>query len=216
MRDEVQAGTGSELRRIFVNGVLYKNPVLFSALGLFPAVAAATTLQNGVALCVMMAILLLPICFLFSLFGSLIPAWLKPVVILLLCAGLYIPISLVMKSLLPQGIASLGIYAPLMVANALVFSRAEGFASKHILIAAMSDALGCTVGFGLVTCVIAAIREILAYNTLWGHPVGGGFKISGAALPFSGFILAGFLAAIVQYGTNHHAEKKAKRKGAEE
>lgn len=215
MRDDAQTGTASELRRIFLNGVVYKNPVLFSALGLFPAVAAATTLKNGVALCVMMAILLLPICLLFSLIGNRIPAWLKPAVILLLCAGLYIPISLVMKSLLPQGIGSLGIYAPLMIANALVFSRAEGFASKHVLIAALSDALGCTIGFGIVTCVLAAIRELAAYNTLWGRPLGG-FKISGAALPFAGFILAGFLAAILQYATNHHNEKKAKRKGAEE
>ena len=38
------------------------------------------------------------------------------------------------------------------------------------------------------------VRELLAFNTVWGNPVTLPFTFSVMALPFGGFVLLGFLA----------------------
>ena len=56
----------NELREawtIFKNGVLFRNPVLIGALGLFPVAAAGYSLKNGAALSLMMLVMMLPVCF---------------------------------------------------------------------------------------------------------------------------------------------------------
>ena len=47
------------------------------------------------------------------------------------------------------------------------------------------------------------LRELLAFNTVWGNPVTLPFTFSVMALPFGGFVLLGFLAAAVRRYREH-------------
>ena len=47
----------------------------------------------------------------------------------------------------------------------------------------------------MVICLVSAIREIWGNGTIWGYPCEGIVPVSGMLLPFSGFILLGFLAS---------------------
>ena len=201
-----------ELLEIFLNGLLYKNPVLVGAIGLCPVVAAGTTLKNGVCLSVILFVLMLPTCLLFSLIGDKIPAFLRPPAVLILSGALYIPASLLCDAWLPGQTAVLGIYAPLMIANAIISSRAVGFSTKHVYYASLVDSLSCALGFAAVILPTSALRELVIYGAVWTTPAA---KASGTDVTkyvFVGFILVGFLSAAAQ-GARNRRDKRRRVKG---
>lgn len=202
-----------EAATIFANGVCFKNPVLIGALGIYPVVAAGYTLQNGVALSVMMLMLMLPVCLISGFVGQAVPNWVRPAMVMLLSAAFYLPAQLVVEKLLPGAMSELGICGGLMVANSIILSRANDYAPDHIGFAVFADSLGCTVGFSIVICSVSALRELLAKGTLWGN----GTSVMGAAQtiitkPFFAFILLGFFAALIQWINGKRSKNAVKKK----
>ncbi len=204
------------LKEVFANGLLYKNPVLIGAIGLCPVVAAGVTLKNGVALSLLLGAMLLPACLLFSLVGDKVPMWLRPPVILVLSAALYIPAGIFTEKVLPGSLSALGVYAPLMTANAIIASRAKHFSARHVYYAALVDGAGCALGFAVVICLGSAVREVLWRGALWDIPLGIGGGISGVQYVFAGFILLGFFSAAAQAAARKREKRrKAREKGEE-
>jgi Na+-translocating ferredoxin:NAD+ oxidoreductase RnfE subunit len=196
------------LRELFVNGVLYKNPVLIGAIGLCPVVAAGTSLKNGAALSLLLTLLLLPTCLLFSLVGDKVPMWLRPPVILVLSAALYVPAGMFTQHVMPGTLSALGIYAPLMTANAIIASRAKNFSARHIYYAAIVDGAGCALGFSLVICLSSALREALCEGSLWGISLGIGGGIPGMRYVFAGFLVLGFLSAAARAAVRRRDKRR--------
>lgn len=201
------------LKEVFFNGLLFKNPVLVGAIGLCPVIAGGTTLKNGAALSLLLAVMLLPTCLIFSLVGDKVPMWLRPPAILVLSAALYVPAGIFTERLLPGSLAGLGFYAPLMVGNAIITSRAKNFSCRHIYYAAVVDAAGCALGFALVILIGSAIRELLAFGALWEQPIPGIGGIPASQYVFAGFVLVGLLAAVLQALRNRR--EKSQQKGGE-
>lgn len=204
----------SQLSNIIKNGVLYKNPVLYSALGLCPVIASGMTLKEGLALSLMLACILIPCCILASILGSKIPEPARPPLYLLFSAGLYfLAVAAVNRYFPPDMLMNLGIFAPLMAVNGIIIRRADRFASKHIVFAAILDALACAAGFALVMCITAGIREMLTFGTLLGvHVYPRSWKIPGVTLACSGFIMLGFLSAFIHALRNRRVGRQ-ERKG---
>ena len=200
-----------ELREIFLNGLLYKNPVLVGAIGLCPVVAAGTTLKNGLCLSIILFVLMIPTCLLFSLMGDKLPAFLRPPAVLLLSGVLYIPASMLCEAWLPGTTALLGIYAPLMIANAIISSRAIGFSVKHIYYASLIDSLSCALGFALVIIAASCIRELAIYGTVWNTPPVSASGTDVTKYVFVGFIVLGFFSAIAQGARNHRDNRRQKK-----
>lgn len=212
MKPDTNLEKKETLKDIFLDGLLFQNPVLIGAIGLCPVIAAGTSLKNGVALSLILAVLLLPACLLFSFIGEHVPMWLRPPILLVLSGALYIPARLLTEEILPGVLAAMGIYAPLMVANAIITNRAKHFAAGHIYYAAIVDAAGCAAGFAVVICAVSAVRELLTAGTLWGYPLIVPFAgLPAAAYVSFGFILIGFLSAFVQ-NVNNRRRKKQHRK----
>ncbi len=185
-----------EAGAIFRNGALFRNPVLVGALGLYPVVAAGTGLKNAAALSLLFLFLAVPSQILMCLFGILMPRWMRPAAVLFVTAAFYIPAAGATGAILPGSVENLGMAAALMACNSVLYSRAEEYAPEHILLAVAADAAGCSVGFAGVIGLIAALRELWLTGGVWDSgAVGAG---GGLDLPFAGFILAGFLAALVQ------------------
>ena len=68
---------------------------------------------------------------------------------------------------------------------------------RHPLLAA-TDAVGTSLGFGLVICVISVLREMAAMGTVWGKSLGYTARFPEAAYPFAAIILLGFMAALLR------------------
>ena len=213
----VKKGALREAYIIFKNGVFYRNPVLIGALGLYPVAAAGYSLKNGVALSLMMLVMMFPVCFVTGLLGGRVPLWLRPGVVLLLSAVCYLPAWLLVQEALPDVVSGLGPYAPLMICNSVILSRANDYAPDHISLAVVADSLGCTLGFSAVICLFSMFREVLSAKTLWGYGVPFGGAVGNAAsLPFFGFLLLGFFAAWVQNVNNRKKRREIRKKAVKQ
>ena len=187
--------------QLFVENAVTNNIVLIQALGLAPIIAAGTTLQNGVALTVCTAAVLIPLSFFIATVGNLLPKWLRPAAYVLLASLVLVGAAYVMDTYVSTELfATLHLFIPLLAVN-MLYTRTVGFSSLVNPVATVVDALGSTVGFGVVICLISALREAAAFGTIWNIPVGTeSITINAAAKPFVTFILLGFMAATLQWG----------------
>lgn len=192
---------------IFWNGVLFRNPVLVGALGLYPVAAAGFGMQNAAALSILFVFLALPSQLLLCLVGMLIPKWARPAAVLLVTAAFYLPAARAVQRLLPGSMESLGMAAALMACNSILYSRAEEYAPEHIFLAVGADALGCSAGFAAVICLVSALREFWLTGGVWSSGTPGSGIGAGLDLPFAGFLLAGLLAALVQWINIRRADR---------
>ncbi|MBQ6848932.1 MAG: hypothetical protein IJN76_02630 [Clostridia bacterium] len=185
--------------QLFVENAVTNNIVLIQALGLCPIIAAGTTLQNGVALTVCTAVVLIPLSLFIALAGNWLPKWLRPAVYVLLASLLLVGTSYVMDRYVSTKLfAELHLFIPLMAVN-MLYTRSVGFSSIVNPVATVVDALGSTIGFGLVICAISALRELAAFGTLWGVSMGWESTLAAAASPFTAYLMLGFMAALLQW-----------------
>lgn len=95
-----------------------------------------------------------------------------------------------------------------MVANSLIVRKSETRFFVQKKGAMVLDLLCSVIGFMWVICLVGALRELLGNGTLWNMPVLEDSTIPGLLLPFSGFIVIGFIAAGFQKFRNHFMEQK--------
>lgn len=198
----------------FIETAVTKNLVLTQAIGICPIIAAGVTLRNGVALTACTAAVLLPLSLLMPLIGNRLPQWLRPVLYVLLAALALVGASYLIETRIsPELYAQLYVFIPLIAVNMLRAHSSAMARTMHPL-ETIIEALGSTLGFGAVICVISAIRELAISATLWGKPVGSGFTLPEAAAPFAAFIMLGFMSALLQW-TRHRIAAYFRRKEAE-
>ena len=189
-----------KLTGIFMDSFLLRNIVLVQAIGLCPIVAVGVTLPYGVALTVCTAAVLIPCSLCISLLRERIPDWLRAPVytvgasLLLLGAG-----WLINRYISHEIYAALYLFLPLMAVNTIFTYRTGGFSTNNRPAAALVDALGSSLGFGIVICAVSALRELASYGTLWNIPMNLPYTLPEAAMPYAAFIMLGFMAACLQW-----------------
>lgn len=184
---------------LFVENAVTNNIVLIQALGLCPIIAVSTTLQNGVVMATCTAAVMIPLSLMMALLGNGMPKWLRPAVHVILASLLLVGCSFIMERYISTELfAGLHHFIPLIAVN-MLYARTVGISSIIHPVATVMDSVGSTIGFGLVICAVSALREVLAYGTLWAVPVGIGFTLPQATAPFVAFILLAFMAATLQW-----------------
>ena len=184
---------------LLVENAVTNNIVLIQALGLCPIIGAATTLQSGVVMSICTAAVLLPLSLLMAFLGSYLPKWLRPAVYVLLASLLLVGTSSLLTHYISGELfAKLHHFIPLIAVN-MLYARTVGFSSIAHPVSTIVDALGSTLGFGIVICGVSALREVLAFGTLWDKPVEISWSLPHADTPFVAFILLGLLAAGLQW-----------------
>ena len=184
---------------LFVENAVTNNIVLIQALGLCPIIGAGTTLQNGVALAACTAAVMIPLSLFVALMGTWMPKWLRPAVYVVLASLVLVGCSFLLNRYIsPELFAKLHHFIPLIAVN-MLYARTVGFSSIAHPVSTIVDALGSTLGFGIVICGVSALREVLAYGTLWDKPVEISWSLPHADTPFVAFILLGLLAAGLQW-----------------
>ena len=212
MRHTDNAPSG-KIRQLFKSTVLYDNLVLVQALGLCPIIAAGVSLQNAVVLtaCTM---LILPLSTLLMVaLGNKLPPVFQPPVYTLFATVLLFGAAFVLNQFISTELyASLYLFLPLMSVTTLFSYHGGGQIGSLSPWIALLDSLASAIGFGLVICLVGALREILTQNTIWGIPLPISLKLPESALSFSALILLGVMAA----GLQHLKNKAAARRTQEE
>ncbi len=180
-----------------IDGLFLGNTVLERGLVVSPVIVAATTLQNSVILAIAYAVITFLTVFCTSFIPKRLPYTIRVIIYVIFASLVYIPTAWLLSLWMPYGVFSVGIFLPLLVANSLIVRKSETrfFAQKKP--AMLLDLLCSVAGFVWVICLVGAVREVLGNGTMLGVPVLD-WKIPGLLFPFAGFILIGFLAAVMQ------------------
>ena len=208
MRNPDNASRG-KIRQLFFSTIIQDNLVLVQAFGLCPIIAAGVSLQNAVVLTVC-AMLILPLSTLLMLaVGKKLPLVYHPPVYTLFSAILLLGAAFVLNQFISTELyASLYLFLPLMSVTTLFSYHGGGQRGASHPWIALLDSLASVIGFGLVICLVGALRELMAQNTIWGIPVNLSFKLPESTLSFSAFILLGVMAAGLQHIKNTVAAKR--------
>ena len=192
---------GAFYLQIIKDGKIFKNPTFIHLLGMCTTLAVTTSVFNGIGMGLSATFVLVFSNFFVSLLRKFIPSKIRIASYIVIIAGFVTIVEMVMKAYLQSLSESLGLFIPLIVVNCIILARAESFASKNEPIASALDGLASGLGFTLALTIISAIRELIGNGTLLGYNIMGE-NFSPALLiilPAGGFLVLGFLIALVQY-----------------
>jgi H+/Na+-translocating ferredoxin:NAD+ oxidoreductase subunit E len=197
------------LGKEFSKGLVAENPVLRLALGLCPALAVSSSVENALGMGISVIFVLTMSNLLVSLLRKVIPAKIRIPVYIVIIATFVTVVEMVMAAFAPGLFRALGIFVPLIVVNCIILGRAEAYASKNTVWPAIIDAWGMGVGFTFALVMIAAVREVLGNGTFLNIPVAPvGFEpVLLMMLAPGAFITMGLLLALF----NLRDDKKAKK-----
>jgi electron transport complex protein RnfE len=154
------------LTREFTKGLWDEIPLFRIVLGLCPALAVTTTMENGLGMGVAATFVLVCSNGLISLLRNVIPNEVRVACYIVIIAAFVVAVEMLMKAYFFSLSESLGIFIPLIVVNCIILGRAEAFARKNGVLASLADGLGMGLGFTLALTVLATLRELLGAGTL--------------------------------------------------
>jgi electron transport complex protein RnfE len=154
------------LTREFTKGLWDEIPLFRIVLGLCPALAVTTTMENGLGMGVAATFVLVCSNGLISLLRNVIPSEVRVACYIVIIAAFVVAVEMLMKAYFFSLSESLGIFIPLIVVNCIILGRAEAFARKNGVLASLADGLGMGLGFTLALTVLAMLRELLGAGTL--------------------------------------------------
>lgn len=150
----------------FMKGIYKENPIVFSTLGLCPALAITTKLQNALGMGIAFIFVITMSNVVISLIRNIVPKDLRIPTYIVIIASFVTIIEMLLNAYLPEVSKSLGLFLSLIVVNCIILGRAESFASKNNVISSLIDGLGMGIGYTLVLAIISIIREVLGSGTI--------------------------------------------------
>jgi Na+-translocating ferredoxin:NAD+ oxidoreductase subunit E len=185
--------------QIVKNGIFAENPIFRVALSLCPAVAVTSGVKNGF----LMGIAVLFVQVMANVTVSVVRKFIHPRVripsYMFIIATWVTVIDLVMAAFARDVYKQMGLYIQLIVAFAIILSRAELFASKNKVTPSFFDGLGMGIGFLLALVVISFFRELLGKGSLWGMPIVDFKPLLIMILPTGGFFAVGLLMGLFNW-----------------
>ena len=210
------------LKKQFMDGLRYQNPVLVQVLGMCSTMAITTSFFNGLGMGVAVLIILTLSNVIISLIRKIVPDKIRIAMFIVVIAGFVTMVDLLLQAFLPDLAKSLGVFIPLIVVNCIILGRAEAFSYKNGVAASLFDGIFQGIGYTLVLLVMCVIREFLGAGTFGGGllgPDGKGiailpsqFPIGMMTMPVGGFLVLGALIALMQWALNRPKKNKEESK----
>jgi electron transport complex protein RnfE len=154
---------------IIKNGIFGENPVFRLALSLCPAVAVTSGVKNGFLMGVAVLFVMTMVNATVSLLRNFINPKVRIPSYMFIIATWVTVTDQVMAATQRTVYKEMGLYIVLIVAFAIVLSRAEMFASKNKLLPSIVDGASMGMGFLLALVLLGVFREFLGKGSLWGH-----------------------------------------------
>lgn len=197
-------------------GVILDNPIFMQTVGLCPALATTTSLSNAIGMGVAATIVLICSNIVISALRRYIPDKVRIACFITIIATFVTMIDLALQAFVPSLAASLGLFLPLIVVNCIILGRAEAYASKNAVIPSARDGVCMGLGFTFALVLMGFFRELLGAGTVFAglsdllpflsFIPAEGFAIPGLSanpavmmiLPAGGFLMMGFILAVIQ------------------
>jgi len=186
--------------------VLTSNALLSSGSIIAPAVVVATSFQSALALSIVFSL----VTFITVLICSFVPRRLvytvRIIIYTFVASLVYVPVAILMESIMPIQFAALGIYAPLLITNSFITMKTE---SKFYRLKRgfMAELCGFyIIGYDLALMFFGFMRELLTNGGLFGVqflPL----SIPAVGTVYGGFILLALTAATFRWLLTFPARK---------
>ncbi len=197
-----------DVKKMFKEGILTKNPVLVQLLGMCSTLAITTSLFNGIGMGLSVTIILICSNVLISALRKVIPSQISIAAYIVIIATFVTIVDLLLQAFLPELSENLGVFIPLIVVNCIILGRAEAFASRNGVLASALDGLTQGIGYTAALVIMCVVRELLGSGTFGGGILGGGEgirilpeEVSALLMiqPVGGFLTLGVLIAGAQW-----------------
>ena len=158
-------------KEIFITSAFTQNSVWRQILGICSALAVTNLMLNSLVMGLGVIFTLALSGFTISLIRDYIPKRIRMMVQTLIIASYVIIVDLFLKAYYPEISKSLGPYVGLIITNCIIMGRAEAFAGKNAPIDSLIDGVGAGIGYTLVLLIIAFVRELFGFGSLFGIPI---------------------------------------------
>ncbi len=157
-----------QYQRIFQNTLWRDNPICRMVLGICSTLAVTNRLSNAVAMGVGVTATMAVSSVIISLVKDIVPRRVRLIIFMIVISTSVIVVDRVLKAYFPDISQAMGPYVGLIITNCIIMGRAESFAAINKPMNSFIDALGAGCGYTFALLVIAAIREILGFGSLFG------------------------------------------------
>lgn len=206
-------GKGTE---VLLQNLWYNNPIFIQVLGICSTLAVTNNLTNTAIMTIGVSFATAFSSLTLSGMNKLIPNKVRMIVQVLVISFYVIIIDIVLRAYLPDISRSLGPYVGLIITNCIIMGRAEGFARSNPPLLSFWDGLTSGLGYMGVLMLIAVVRELLGFGSLFGIPVLTAL-LGDAFTPWTIMIMAPsafFLVAMVIWASKTIQEKAKTSKQA--
>ncbi len=157
--------------QILKNNIWYSNPIFIQILGICSTLAVTNNLTNTVIMTVGLIFVAAFTNLTVSLLKNLIPRKVRMILQTLIIAFYVIIVDILLRAYLPEVSKSLGPYVGLIITNCIIMGRAEAFAQSHGPLLSVWDGVTSGLGYMWVLMIIAFVRELMGFGTLFGITV---------------------------------------------
>ena len=158
-------------KKTLLHGLWKDLPPFRLVLGLCPALAVTSSVENGLGMGLAVIFVLVFSNMFISMLRKFIPDKVRIASFIVVIATLVVIVEMTMKAFFFPLSQQLGIYIPLIVVNCIILGRAEAFASRNPVLLSMVDGLSVGVGFTISLIAISTVREVLGAGTWFGMSV---------------------------------------------
>ncbi len=200
----------------FMRGIWEENPVFVMLLGMCPVLAVTNSTMNAIAMGLATTFVLVASGALVSLLRKLIPRQVRIATYIIIIATFVTMVDYVIQAISLELYNALGAFIQLIVVNCVILGRAEAYASKQRLGAAVVNALGMGAGFTIALLCLGTVRELLGNGTILGFQVfGSNFEPWVVMiLPPGGFFVLGAWLLLFEWLKQRKAEPAQDAEGA--
>ena len=150
-----------------------ENPIFGQVLGICSALAVTNRMFNTLLMCVGLIWATTMSSLTVSLMRNITPRRIRMMVQVLIIACYVICVDIALRAFFPEIQRAIAAYVGLIVTNCIVLGRMEAFASRNGPLASAADGLGAGLGYSFVLMLVATVRELLGFGTLFGFQLGG-------------------------------------------
>lgn len=163
------------------------NPITIQVLGICSALAITVQMKAAVVMSVAVLFVLILANVSISLIRNLIPNRIRIIVQLVVVAALVIVVDQVLKAYLFDVSKELSVFVGLIITNCIIMGRLEAFALGNKPWPSAFDAIGNSLGYGMVLVIVSFFKELFGSGKLFG------FEIFGNATEQTGLYAMGYM-----------------------
>lgn len=158
----------NKLKNIFIDGIWRDNPIIRQIIGICSALAVTNLMKNSLVMGIGLTFVTALSSFTVSTLRKYTPNHIRMMVQVLIISAYVIMVDIFLKAYMPEMSKTLGPYVGLIITNCIIMGRAEAFAQQNGPIASFFDGIASGLGYTLVLLMIAFIRELLGFGSVFG------------------------------------------------